>query len=214
MENYYGGKNDLLHQESLKESVSKKEVYDNWAESYEDYVNSINYLGPVNLVKELNDFISDLSMRKLKILDFGCGTGLVGLQLNKILSGRYFFDIDGIDISEKMIEKSREKNVYRQIWNLNLNNEVLPQQYQYDIIVSSGVFLEGHVGFGMIDKLLNSLKPFGHIFFTVRETFKNKNLNHYIQFVSQNPRLEILYDLNIEYLPDVDCRLVIAKKLF
>lgn len=214
MENYYGGKNNLLHQESLKEYVSKKEVYDNWAESYEDYVNSINYLGPVNLVKELNDFISDLSIRKLKILDFGCGTGLVGLQLNKILSGRYFFDIDGIDISQKMIEKSREKNVYRQIWNLNLNNEVLPQQYQYDIIVSSGVFLEGHVGFGMIDKLLNSLKPFGHIFFTVRETFKNKNLNQYIQFVSQNPRLEILYDLNIEYLPDVNCRLVIAKKLF
>lgn len=214
MENYYEGKNNLLHQESLKESVSKKEVYDKWAESYENYVNSLNYLGPINLVKELNDFISDLSVSKLKILDFGCGTGLVGLELNKILSGRYFFDIDGIDISQKMIEKSREKNVYRQIWNLNLNHEILPQQYQYDIIVSSGVFLEGHVGFNMIDKLINSLKPFGHIFFTVRETFKNKNLNQYIQFVSQNPRLEILYDLNIEYLPDVNCRLVIAKKLF
>lgn len=214
MENIYLEKNNQLHQDSLKESVNKNEVYDKWAESYENYVNSLNYLGPINLVKELNDFISDLSVSKLKILDFGCGTGLVGLELNKILSGRYFFDIDGIDISQKMIEKSREKNVYRQIWNLNLNHEILPQQYQYDIIVSSGVFLEGHVGFNMIDKLINSLKPFGHIFFTVRETFKNKNLNQYIQFVSQNPRLEILYDLNIEYLPDVNCRLVIAKKLF
>ena len=52
-------------------------------------------------------------------------------------------DLDGIDISEGMIEKSRQKNIYRHLWNLNLFNEVLPQQHQYDIIVSSGVFLDG-----------------------------------------------------------------------
>ena len=54
-----------------------------------------------------------------------------------------------------MIQKSHEKNVYRRIWQY-LFFKLLPQQHQYDIIVSSGVF-GVHVGFKMIDILLNSL---------------------------------------------------------
>ena len=113
-----------------------------------------------------------------------------------------------------MIIKSRDKNVYRQIWQLDLTKEILPQQYQYDIIVSSGVFLEGHVSFSVIDTLLNSLDHLGFIFFTVRDNFKKENLLEYTKFISENPRLEILYEFTIQYLPNVKCKLVIGQKLF
>ena len=203
-----------LHDKSLNPNFNKSEIYDKWAETYDDYVNNLNYQGPNNLARELSDFFNGTKKKHLKILDFGCGTGLLGVAINKELTGKYFFDIDGIDISERMIKKSHEKNVYRRIWQLDLFREVLPQHYQYDIIVSSGVFLEGHVSFRMIDILLNSINPFGYIFFTLRESFKNKTINEYDEFVSQNPRMELIYDLNIDYLPNVKCRLIIGKKLF
>ena len=203
-----------LHNKSLNPNLSKTEIYDRWADTYDSYVGGLNYQGPTNLAKELLDFLAETPNNQLKILDFGCGTGLCGVAVNKILAGKYFFDIDGIDISEKMIEKSHQKNVYRRIWQLDLFRETLPQQHQYDIIVSSGVFLEGHVSFEMVDILLNSLHPFGYIFFTVRETFKQKNIKEYIRYVAQNPRLEILHDFNIDYLPNVKCKLIIGKKLF
>ena len=203
-----------LHNKSLNPNISKTEIYDRWADTYDSYAGGLNYQGPSNLANELLDFLAETSNKQLKILDFGCGTGLCGVEINKKLGGKYFFDIDGIDISEKMIEKSHEKNVYRRIWQLDLFREILPQQHQYDIIVSSGVFLEGHVSFKMVDILLNSLQPFGYIFFTVRESFKVKNIAEYTKYVIENPRIELLHDFNIEYLPCVKCRLIIAKKLF
>ena len=209
--------NSKLHQLSLNPNEDKTKIYDRWAENYDDYVKKLNYQGPQNLVKELEEFLKVNKLNnvnKLNILDFGCGTGLLGLEINKVLGSKYLVDIDGIDISENMIIKSRDKNVYRQIWHLDLTNEILPQQYQFDIIVSSGVFLEGHVSFSIIDTLLNSLDHLGFIFFTVRDSFKKENLLEYTKYIYDNSRLEILNEINIEYLPDVKCKLVIGQKLF
>ena len=45
-----------------------------------------------------------------------------------------------VSIYQKNDTKISRKNVYRRIWQLDLFRETLPQQHQYDIIVSSGVF--------------------------------------------------------------------------
>ena len=207
-------KNELLHNSSLDDSLDKKEIYNQWADTYDDYVNNLNYLGPKNVSVIFQNYVLSSNHSNLKILDFGCGTGLLGFEIHQKLSGFLSFTLDGIDISERMIQKCRERNIYNQIYEINLLQDELPKNIIYDYIVSSGVFLEGHVSLRVINTLLNNLKLNGIIFFTIRESFKNEKINEYQEFILQNSRIEILSETNIDYLPEVTSKLLIVKKLY
>ena len=41
------------------------------------------------------------------IMDLGCGTGLFGMEIKQFCE-----HLEGIDLSEKMLHKAKEKNVY------------------------------------------------------------------------------------------------------
>ena len=49
--------------------------------------------------------------KSAKILDIGCGDGLVADSLKE----RGFSDMVGLDISEKMVQLARDKNVYTEV---------------------------------------------------------------------------------------------------
>ena len=72
------------------------EFYRDWAKKY-DYDND-NVLGTVSQPKSVNLLSTKLKDKTAKIIDVGCGTGLVGKNL-KALGFSYF---DGIDISKDM----------------------------------------------------------------------------------------------------------------
>ena len=114
-----------LHELSLDPKINKEKIYDKWAETYEGYVNKLNYLAPKNVAREVNDFLDGLKLNDLKILDFGCGTGLLGQELKNVLEGKYRYELDGIDISDKMIQKCREKMVYNSLVKKDLFKEEL-----------------------------------------------------------------------------------------
>ena len=50
-------KDSNLHDKSLNPNFNKSDIYDKWAETYDDYVSNLNYQGPNNLVNELFDFL-------------------------------------------------------------------------------------------------------------------------------------------------------------
>lgn len=204
-----------LHQESMKDEVNKEIIYNEWAHTYEDYVNNLKYIGPISLCKQLYNYIDISKMSNIKILDFGCGTGLLGKEI-KHKFNNLKFTLDGIDISEEMIRVCKSKNIYNNIWKKNLFTEKLSlsKLNYYDIIISCGVFLEGHVSFDMVDILLNYTKISGILVFTFRESFKKKNLSKFNKYITLNPRLEIRHECNVEYLPQVGCKMILAKKLY
>ena len=195
-------KNKYLHLTSLSSISKKEEVYNDWADTYDSYVGTLNYTAPLHLAENLNKINT---IDNPKILDFGCGTGLLGENIKKIMK----CDLFGIDISKKMIEKSIDKGFYNYIYNVNLKEKTIHEKFDY--IVSSGVFLEGHVGFDMIPILLSLLKKKGIILFTVRDTFKQKNKLDYEKYVSNNKNIYILSEKNIEYLENVNSTLIIIS---
>ena len=208
--------NESLHNESLKITTNKNVIYNKWAESYDNYVISKKYTGPNELVTVLCNIIPyrDLENNKINILDFGCGTGLVGEEIRKRMM---IVCLDGIDISEKMIIKCSNKNCYNKIFNIDISKNKLKTEYinKYNFIVSSGVFLEGHAPFSIIPDLIIYLKQYGYLLITIRESYSKDNNNNkdFKLYLTNNSNLSLKQIMRINYLENVDCELYILQKL-
>jgi len=63
-------------------------------------------------------------------MDFGCGTGLLGVELKK--AG--YVDISGVDGSTEMINVAHTKGCYQpdKIWPLLVGLDALPKEIVYD----------------------------------------------------------------------------------
>jgi len=195
-----------LHEESLDPNINNVTIYNDWSTTYDNYVDSLEYKGPQNIVKNLNDLIKNQE-KYLKILDFGCGTGKIGEELKKQLSNSY--NLEGIDISPNMLKNAENKNVYNNLTCLDLTKE--SYNNKYDIILSSGVFLEGHVNINNINNLYKLLNKNGILLFTIRETFKDNNSEDFYKYVENNNNFTSYSVIDIEYLKDVKCKLVVMR---
>jgi predicted TPR repeat methyltransferase len=86
----------------------------------------------VNLAKAVVKNIIPYLKGNEKVLEFGCGTGLVGINI-----APYVKELTGIDTSPKMVEKFNEK-----AHKLNINAKALVKNIfeineKYDIVISS-----------------------------------------------------------------------------
>ena len=195
-----------LHEESLNPNINNINVYNNWANTYDNYVDSLEYNGPKNIVSNLNNLIKN-QKKYFQILDFGCGTGKIGEELKKQIKTKYY--LEGIDISTNMLENAENKNIYDKLTCLDLTKESYNNKYDY--ILSSGVFLEGHVEISMVNKLQKMLNNNGVLLFTIRESFKDNNSEDFYKYVENNKKFMSYSIANIEYLNDVKCNLVCLK---
>jgi len=206
--------NELLHNESLKDTTIKSNIYNKWAISYDNYVDKKHYTGPNELIDILYKYIKSNSAFdetiKKNILDFGCGTGLVGAQLRKKM---IITSLHGIDISTKMLDICKQKTLYNNLYNIDLSKDTLQNNILYDYIISSGVFLEGHADISLILELTKYLKNNGIMIFTIRQTYLNNNINKFNKITKYNKNIIVVNAFNINYLFNVKCKLYILKKI-
>lgn len=116
------------------------EVYEAWAPSYErDLVEGYGYTAHRIAVAAMAAACPD---RAASVLDIGCGTGLVGVEL----AARGFTAIDGLDASPRMLDKARAKGVYRDLIEDDVRRPGAIGPGRYDAVIAVGVFGGGHVG--------------------------------------------------------------------
>jgi len=137
-------------------------VYQKWAALYDkDNDDLLGTVSQPTAVQIFQEFVKD---KKLKIVDVGCGTGLVGQELKK--SG--FINFDGIDISQEMIDIAYGRG-YQNLFLGNLNESLPFKSKSYDAALCVGVFTHGHVGSDRLSELARIVKSGGIICFTVNE---------------------------------------------
>jgi predicted TPR repeat methyltransferase len=73
---------------------------------------------------------------RLEVLDIGCGTGLVGVELRE-LAGR----LDGVDISAAMLEKAKAKGVYDGLFVADLAPFMAQHGERYDAVLAAATLI-------------------------------------------------------------------------
>ena len=138
------------------------EVYRDWAKKY-DYDND-HVLGTVSQPKSVNLLSTRLKDKTAKIIDVGCGTGLVGEKLK----AKDFIYFDGIDISKDMLSIAKSRG-YRNLFLGSLNKQLPVLDDAYDAAMCIGVFTHGHVSSDRFNELCRIVKPGGYVCFTINE---------------------------------------------
>ena len=149
----------------LSESENKKkllDIYQKWAALYDkDNDDELGTVSQPNSVQTFQRYVKDKSKY---IIDVGCGTGLVGLQLKKL----GYKNFDGVDISQEMINIAIDRG-YASLFLGNLNETLPIKSNQYEAAICVGVFTHGHVGPSRLEELTRIVKPGGILCFTVNE---------------------------------------------
>lgn len=138
--------------------------YDQWSDQYEADISQVWEAVPKAAALMLSQYLDD---QQSLILDFGAGTGLVGVALAAL----GFEQIVGMDISPKMLTLAQEKGVYSSLMCGSIDDEQLRNLDQVSGIIATGVFAENHAGVAELSKLQAMIKPEGILVFTVRQSF-------------------------------------------
>ncbi|MCJ8502886.1 class I SAM-dependent DNA methyltransferase [Desulfatitalea alkaliphila] len=139
------------------------DAYGEWAELYDrDTIKVMGYVGPQTAVSMLDGYLNSKGCR---VLDAGCGTGLVG----EFLKHKGYKNIDAMDYSEDMLVEAEKKSVYKKLFQEDLNEGLEIPDNSYDATICVGTFTYAHVGPEAFEELLRVTKPGGYICFTIRD---------------------------------------------
>lgn len=151
------------------------EYYEAWADEYDADVGAEEY-GVKDVIVDLLrsvDGAAGLAIsttdRAIEILDAGCGTGQIGARL----AGDGYTAIDGVDLSDAMAEKARERGVYRSVrGSVDLMEPVDGDEVgTYDACLIGGVFTLGHAPPELLARVIDRVRRGGALVVSVREAY-------------------------------------------
>ena len=202
---------DIGNKIPLSELKTGKEVelyYDEWAKNnkYNIDLADWNYSGP----KESVDLFTKYNFNKnIKIMDAGCGSGLVGIELKK----KGFTNIDGADFSQKMLDLVPE-NIYENLFKIDLNQKVNIKDDTYDGITCVGTFTFGHVNPPALDEMIRICKNRSSICFTINiGIYEEYGFDKKIKELEDNNSWKIIEFIKSDYIASkgVNAWLVLAQ---
>jgi predicted TPR repeat methyltransferase/predicted negative regulator of RcsB-dependent stress response len=116
-----------------------RQLFDTSAATFDrDVVSKLGYGIPGEIVKALLAAQGGLKP-PWDVLDLGCGTGLVGVEISS-----YSRRLAGVDLAPNMIDRSRERRIYTELYCADLM-EALAHEYSretnYDVVTAADVFI-------------------------------------------------------------------------
>jgi predicted TPR repeat methyltransferase len=151
-----------------------EKLFDGFADTFDADLRSLKYESPKDLAGLTAQYATP-NAGKWRVLDLGCGTGLVGLEI-----APYASQLVGVDLSVKMLEKAQARNLYHRLECADLVTMMQGEKSSsYDIVISADTFIY----VGKLDDVVREVKrllcPGGFFAFSVEalEAVPNANLN-------------------------------------
>ncbi len=142
---------DLDDAYAMSSAEEVKQLYRDWSHSYDSgFSDAQGYQLPREVAAAFAGAGGDGP-----VLDVGAGTGLV----DTLLRGLNVGPIDGIDLSEEMLQVARIKDDYRGLFVGDVTQPLDLKGAPYAGIVSAGTFTLGHVGPDALQNLLDVAAP-------------------------------------------------------
>jgi len=139
-------------------------AYRDWADRYDsDLLNRFGYVAHITTAKALHEALQGST--KARVLDAGCGTGLVGEALTKL----GYRQIDALDYSPDMLAQAERKKIYGALTQADMKQRLPTDDDAYDAVVCTGTFTYGHVTGDAFNELVRITRSGGMIVFTIRE---------------------------------------------
>ena len=190
---------DKLDIYKLKTSEELLKYYQDWADNnkYNKDMVDWNYTAPQEVVSILKKYALN---KNFKILDAGCGTGLVGIELKKY----GYLNIEGVDFSQSMLNLVPQ-DIYRKIEKIDLNKSLKFKDDTYDIVMCVGTFTYGHVKPKALDELIRITKNRGLICFTINEgIYEEYGFDNKIKELSNNKSWDVKEFFKSNYIVNKD----------
>ena len=142
--------------------------YQRWSKEnkYDQDMVDLDYVAPKEAVLLLKKYKLN---NKCKILDAGCGTGLVGVELKK----NGYSNIEGVDFSQNMLDQI-PKGIYQKIDKIDLNKPLKFKTDMFDAVMCVGTFTYGHVKPKALHELIRIINNGGLICFSINEGIYEK----------------------------------------
>ena len=138
-----------------------RDLFNGYAASFDENLTGLGYRAPKLMLAAVEAQL-DAAAGNLAILDAGCGTGLCG-PLLKPFANR----LDGVDLSDKMVDLARARGVYDELLVGELSATMRERPCSYDAIISADTL----VYFGDLAEptaaAATCLRPDGWFIFTV-----------------------------------------------
>lgn len=135
---------------AARDVSATRDLYDDWAASYDAEVSEHQYATPGRCADALVKFSTDMTA---PVLDFGCGTGLSGLALK--LAG--FSVIDGVDLSAEMLAQADQKGIYNKLHHIKAGDQLDHAPGYYAAIAAIGVIGAGAAPISVLHMLMKGL---------------------------------------------------------
>jgi predicted TPR repeat methyltransferase len=182
-----------------------KNLFNHYASYYEKHLQThLHYDVPDQLVRAIEEEAQCGVTEDWRVLDLGCGTGLVGEKIKHLAS-----HLTGVDVSPNMVQQAERKEIYNDLMIGDIA-DIFSSQADMDIVVAGDVFT--YIGdlSDTFQKTRNVLKPGGLFAFTVEKTHEDQyQLQRTIRFAHNKKYIEQLSkenDFTVERFASITLR--------